>query len=176
MCFCNLNNSNCFPSALPQLGIIPINHNVPKLFRLAALCGKRISPTLVLGRHLPHSITMAPATTRSQTRNLLVAGQPFETPASAGASLDTVAARLKAAHLPTLPPASTRAAAVLAALFEDQDGRVCVVCTRRSSALKSHSGEVCLPGGKRDEEDVDDVACALRYRRGEGSVGWNSWL
>lgn len=94
----------------------------------------------------------------------MVAGQPFETPASVtGKSLDEVAARLKAAQLPTLPPASSRPAAVLAALFEDEDGRVCVVLTRRSSALKSHSGEVCLPGGKRDEDDVDDVECALRY-------------
>jgi len=34
--------------------------------------------------------------------------------------------------------------------------------TKRSSKLRSHAGEVSLPGGKRDEEDVDDTATALR--------------
>lgn len=103
-------------------------------------------------------------TTRAQTRNLLVSGQPFETPrGTSGATLDAIAARLQAVPPPRLPPASCRAAAVLAALFEDQDGRVCVVLTRRSTKLKTHSGEVCLPGGKRDDDDADDVACALRW-------------
>ena len=29
-------------------------------------------------------------------------------------------------------------------------------------ACTTAAGEVCLPGGKRDPEDSDDVACALR--------------
>lgn len=29
------------------------------------------------------------------------------------------------------------------------------------------AGEVCLPGGKRDPEDVDDVHCALREAQEE---------
>ncbi|KAL2642663.1 hypothetical protein R1flu_010250 [Riccia fluitans] len=38
---------------------------------------------------------------------------------------------------------------------------------RRAGSLSSHSGEVALPGGKRDEEDVDDAATALREAREE---------
>lgn len=60
-------------------------------------------------------------------------------------------------------PVSERRAAVLIALFEsDEDGEVHVLLTRRSPTLRSHGGEVCLPGGKRDPEDVDDVDTALR--------------
>lgn len=37
-----------------------------------------------------------------------------------------------------------------------------MILTERSSRLSSHSGEVSLPGGKREEGDVDDVETALR--------------
>lgn len=37
-----------------------------------------------------------------------------------------------------------------------------VLLTQRASALRQHSGQVAFPGGKRDPEDVDDVAVALR--------------
>lgn len=131
-----------------------------KLIRALRLLACPLRATTAPGSHVVVSI-MAP-TTRSQTRNLLVSGQPFETPRGTGATLDAIAARWKTVPQTRLPPASSRAAAVLAALFEDTDGRVCVVLTRRSNKLKTHSGEVCLPGGKRDEEDADDVACALR--------------
>ncbi|GAB4816681.1 hypothetical protein N2152v2_003727 [Parachlorella kessleri] len=53
-------------------------------------------------------------------------------------------------------------AAVLIPLFEDSEGDVRVVLTQRSSKLSTHSGEVCLPGGKREPSDPDDIATALR--------------
>ncbi|KAJ3275505.1 nudix (nucleoside diphosphate linked moiety X)-type motif 8 [Terramyces sp. JEL0728] len=37
-----------------------------------------------------------------------------------------------------------------------------VLFTVRSSNLRSHNGEVSFPGGKRDQEDVDVIATALR--------------
>ncbi|PNW86310.1 hypothetical protein CHLRE_02g081300v5 [Chlamydomonas reinhardtii] len=76
--------------------------------------------------------------------------------------LDAVAARLRAQPQAQHKPVSDRAAAVLVGLFEDSTGVVRVLLTQRSSRLKSHRGEVCLPGGKRDEEDADDAATALR--------------
>ncbi|KAG6387146.1 hypothetical protein SASPL_152331 [Salvia splendens] len=59
-------------------------------------------------------------------------------------------------------PIERNRAAVLICLFEDENGYLRVILTRRSSKLSSHSGEVALPGGKRDEHDSDDVATALR--------------
>jgi hypothetical protein len=71
---------------------------------------------------------------------------------------------------PVAPAVSGKFAAVLVPLFEDPaTGQVHVVLNQRSSRLKTHSGEVCFPGGKRDPGDADDVTTALReaqVRRG----------
>lgn len=53
-------------------------------------------------------------------------------------------------------------AAVLICLFQDESGQIRVILTKRSSALSTHSGEVALPGGKREEGDADDTETALR--------------
>ena len=37
-----------------------------------------------------------------------------------------------------------------------------LIFTRRASHMSTHSGEVAFPGGKRDEEDQDLIATALR--------------
>lgn len=37
-----------------------------------------------------------------------------------------------------------------------------IILTVRSSMLKSHRGEVCFPGGKRDPEDIELAHTALR--------------
>lgn len=50
--------------------------------------------------------------------------------------------------------ASHSASAVLIPLYET-DGEVWVVLTRRSWQLRSHTGEVSFPGGRRDAGDVD---------------------
>ncbi|KAG6777116.1 hypothetical protein POTOM_016919 [Populus tomentosa] len=58
--------------------------------------------------------------------------------------------------------AKPKTAAVLICIFEGNDGDLRVILTERSSRLSSHSGEVSLPGGKREEGDADDVETALR--------------
>ncbi len=45
-----------------------------------------------------------------------------------------------------------------------------VLLTRRADTLRSHAGQVALPGGRRDPEDVDDVATALREAQEEVGV------
>ncbi|MCB1031919.1 MAG: CoA pyrophosphatase [Acidimicrobiales bacterium] len=52
----------------------------------------------------------------------------------------------------------SRASAVLAALYEDA-GETYVILTRRSAALRVHSGEVSFPGGRQEPgEDLMDTA------------------
>jgi 8-oxo-dGTP pyrophosphatase MutT (NUDIX family) len=53
------------------------------------------------------------------------------------------------------------AAAVLVALFE-ADGEVRVWLLRRPAALRTHAGQVALPGGKKDAGDPTIVQTALR--------------
>jgi 8-oxo-dGTP pyrophosphatase MutT (NUDIX family) len=52
-------------------------------------------------------------------------------------------------------------AAVLVALYE-HDGSLHAVFTRRQSDLRSHAGEISFPGGRRDDDDPDLIATALR--------------
>ncbi|MFD2738386.1 CoA pyrophosphatase [Sulfitobacter aestuarii] len=54
-----------------------------------------------------------------------------------------------------------RPAGVLAAITED-DGRLRLLLTKRSSALRHHPGQIAFPGGKQDGGDVDVIAAALR--------------
>lgn len=52
-------------------------------------------------------------------------------------------------------------AAVLVSLFES-DGEVRVWLLRRPSGLRTHAGQVALPGGKKDPSDATPVDTALR--------------
>ncbi|KAL6333763.1 hypothetical protein AAG906_028949 [Vitis piasezkii] len=58
-------------------------------------------------------------------------------------------------------------AAVLICLFQGENGDLHVILTKRSSTLSSHSGEVSLPGGKREEGDADDIETAMREAKEE---------
>jgi 8-oxo-dGTP pyrophosphatase MutT (NUDIX family) len=58
-------------------------------------------------------------------------------------------------------------AAVLLCLFQGAGGELRVILTKRAGSLSSHSGEVALPGGKKDEGDEDDKATALREAQEE---------
>jgi 8-oxo-dGTP pyrophosphatase MutT (NUDIX family) len=52
-------------------------------------------------------------------------------------------------------------AAVLIPLYRDGE-RLVAVFTRRRSDLRRHAGEISFPGGRRDPEDPDLTATALR--------------
>ena len=57
-----------------------------------------------------------------------------------------------------------KAASVLVLISNDEQ----VLLTRRSLHLRSHPGQVALPGGKQDDEDnKDDVVTALRETKEE---------
>ena len=58
-----------------------------------------------------------------------------------------------------------RPSAVLCTLFEEE-GAARVVLTRRSSRLRSHTGQVSFPGGRLDEGE-DPISAALREAREE---------
>lgn len=57
---------------------------------------------------------------------------------------------------------SVKPAAVLIGLFEGPRGEPRLWLLRRPSGLRTHSGQVALPGGKRDPTDPDLVTTALR--------------
>ena len=54
-----------------------------------------------------------------------------------------------------------RPAGVLAPILE-RNGRLELLLTKRSSALKHHPGQIAFPGGKQDEGDADVIAAAVR--------------
>jgi len=60
----------------------------------------------------------------------------------------------------SFPPA--RPAATLLAIYPDGDGRLVVPLTVRRDELRSHAGEVSLPGGAVDAGDASPEATALR--------------
>ena len=60
----------------------------------------------------------------------------------------------------SLPPA--RPAATLLAIYPGDDGRLLVPITVRHAELRSHAGEVSLPGGRVDDGDASHEAAALR--------------
>lgn len=68
------------------------------------------------------------------------------------------------------PQANRAAAAVLVPLVE-RDGDLYVWLLRRASHLRKHRGEVAFPGGKRDDDDADLVATALREAEEEVGLG-----
>ena len=58
-------------------------------------------------------------------------------------------------------PATFRAAAVLVPLVQRAPG-LTVMLTQRTDDMPSHAGQIAFPGGRRQKEDADDEATALR--------------
>ena len=87
-------------------------------------------------------------------------------PAERVIDLATLRDRLAAMGEPVVidgpvPVASPRQSAVLAPLYDGDDGPA-VVLTRRAAHLRNHRGEVSFPGGRQEDHDADLVATALR--------------
>jgi 8-oxo-dGTP pyrophosphatase MutT (NUDIX family) len=53
-------------------------------------------------------------------------------------------------------------AAVLAPLFEDEDGKVRIVLTKRPDTMPTHAGHIAFPGGRADPDDGGPIDTALR--------------
>lgn len=63
-------------------------------------------------------------------------------------------------------PESLTKAAVLALLIRE-NGRDCLLFTKRSQTVLHHKGQICFPGGACDADDKDLWATALRETREE---------
>ena len=62
-----------------------------------------------------------------------------------------------------------RKSAVLVSFFPGEEG-VNLLFLRRSSLLAHHAGEICFPGGMREEGDVTPLATALRETEEETAI------
>ena len=65
----------------------------------------------------------------------------------------------------------SRAAVLVPVVERRADARHEVILCVRDAGMRAHAGEVALPGGKRDDGDVDDVATALREAEEEIGLG-----
>ncbi|ORY30927.1 hypothetical protein BCR33DRAFT_857182 [Rhizoclosmatium globosum] len=67
---------------------------------------------------------------------------------------------------------SKRAAVLLPVILDHETDTIHVILTQRASKLRTHSGEVALPGGRMDADDESIIATALREAAEE--IGLNS--
>lgn len=73
--------------------------------------------------------------------------------------------------LDTYPePGDQPTAAVLAPLFEDTEGRVRLVLTKRPDTMPTHAGHIAFPGGRPDPGDSGPVETALREAHEEVGI------
>ena len=61
-------------------------------------------------------------------------------------------------------------AAVLAPLFEDDEGEVRVVLTKRPDTMPTHAGHISFPGGRPDPDDDGPVGTAIREANEEVGI------
>ncbi len=62
----------------------------------------------------------------------------------------------------SIPLKKIRPASVLITLIKQPDNQWHVILTRRAKHLKNHAGEICFPGGKFEESDLNLQQTALR--------------
>ncbi len=67
-------------------------------------------------------------------------------------------------------PGDRPMAAVLAALYEDDEGQVRVVLTKRPDSMPTHAGHIAFPGGRPDPADDGPVDTALREANEEVGI------
>jgi 8-oxo-dGTP pyrophosphatase MutT (NUDIX family) len=73
-------------------------------------------------------------------------------------------------NLMDAPPEGSGMAAVLAPLFEDEEGLVRVVFTKRPETMPTHAGHISFPGGRPDPQDRGPVDTALREAHEEVGI------
>ena len=75
-------------------------------------------------------------------------------------------------HLQPDPPnaGDEPTAAVLAPLFEDEQGVVRVVLTKRPDTMPTHAGHIAFPGGRPHPDDSGPVDTALREAQEEVGI------
>jgi 8-oxo-dGTP pyrophosphatase MutT (NUDIX family) len=78
-----------------------------------------------------------------------------------GNMFDTIQKILGEFQRKQLPPDGLTPAAVLVPLFL-KDRQTHLLMGRRTDKVLKHKGQISFPGGVRDPEDCDEVACALR--------------
>jgi 8-oxo-dGTP pyrophosphatase MutT (NUDIX family) len=61
-------------------------------------------------------------------------------------------------------------AAVLAPLYEDSEGEVRIVLTKRPDTMPTHAGHISLPGGRAHPDDTGPVETALREAHEEVGI------
>lgn len=64
-------------------------------------------------------------------------------------------------------------AAVLAPLFEDEEGNIRLVLTKRPDTMPTHAGHIAFPGGRPDPDDDGPVSTALREAHEEVGIERN---
>ena len=67
-------------------------------------------------------------------------------------------------------PGEKPMAAVLAPLFEDDDGQVRVVLTKRPDSMPTHAGHIAFPGGRPEPDDNGPIGTALREAEEEVGI------
>lgn len=61
-------------------------------------------------------------------------------------------------------------AAVLAPLYEGEDGEIRVVLIKRPDTMPTHAGHIAFPGGRPDPDDDGPIATALREAHEEVGI------
>ena len=67
------------------------------------------------------------------------------------------------------PPAQGGRRAAVLALFGETDGEPDLLLVERAHTMRNHAGQPAFPGGAVDDEDIDEIAAALR--EGEEETG-----
>lgn len=117
--------------------------SVPATSALAPGFDPRLVPVLSTDNHLP--AVPASAQTAQALRQRFAAPPPWSP---------------EFEREPLLSARAPAEAAVLIAIVQREQPMV--LLTERTRHLSSHSGQVAFPGGKRDPEDIDAAATALR--------------
>jgi len=75
--------------------------------------------------------------------------------------IEQIKEKLRAHEPRRIPPEGRPPAGVLLLLY-DVDGRTHLLFTRRTDLVEHHKGQICFPGGAREEDDPDLLYTALR--------------